>query len=108
MTLNELNYELIEKLYGHFENEETLLEWWATEITKKMKEKGTTGAFTQWCKNNNFKKASYECIKTAIKKADEVLQKFDKNSKEYKEALLLKRRATLAKTFKKWAKQRKK
>lgn len=85
----------------------TILEWWAQDVSKSMKKKGTTGAFTQQCKDMGFRKSSYECIKAAIKKADKIMSEKSKDSKEYKDAVLLKKRATLAKTFKGWAKKKK-
>lgn len=94
MTLSELN-------------ESMLLEWWAQKVAKDMKKKGTVGSFTQQCKDMGFNKSSYACIKAAIKKADKVMAEKPKGSKEYKEALTLKKRAVLAKTFKGWAKKKK-
>lgn len=88
-------------------NESILLEWWAQDVAKNMKKKGTVGAFTQQCKDMGFNKASYACIKSSIKKADKVMAEKPKGSKEYKDAALLKKRAVLAKTFKGWAKKNK-
>ena len=88
-------------------NESMLLEWWAQDVAKSMKKKGTVGAFTQQCKDMGFQKSSYACIKAAIKKADKVLNDTDASKKDHDDAVLLKKRATLAKTFKKMAKKRK-
>lgn len=88
-------------------NESILTEWWAQDVSKSMKKKGTVGAFTQQCKDMGFRKSSYECIKAAVKKADKVLNNPDASKKERDEAVLLKKRATLAKTFKGWSKKKK-
>ncbi len=84
-----------------------LNEWWAQDVAKSMKKKGTVGAFTQQCKDMGFNKSSYACIKAAIKKADKVLNDTDASKKDHDDAVLLKKRATLAKTFKKWGKKKK-
>ena len=84
-----------------------LNEWWAQDVSKSMKKKGTVGAFTQQCKDMGFQKSSHACIKEAIKKADKIMSEKPKGSKEYKDAALLKKRATLAKTFKKWGAKKK-
>jgi len=47
---------------------------WAQDISKSMKKKGTVGAFTQQCKDMGFRKASYNCIKAAIEKADKIIK----------------------------------
>jgi len=84
-----------------------LNEWWAQDVSKSMKKKGTIGAFTQQCKDMGFKKSSYACIKASIEKADKVLNDETASKKEHADAVLLKKRATLAKTFKGWAKKKK-
>lgn len=52
------------------------------------------GAFTKWCVSSGFKKSSFACIKKALIVADRTNNN------------LLKKRAVLARTFKKWAKNR--
>lgn len=88
-----------------------LNEWWAQDVAKSMKEKGTTGAFTQQCKDMGFKKSSFSCIKYVEDEFEKIKDDF-KNGKikktVYDEWALKKKRATLAKTFKKWAKNKKK
>jgi len=84
-----------------------LNEWWAQDVSKSMKKKGTVGIFTQQCKDMGFKKSSYACIKASIEKADKVLNDETASKKEHDDAVLLKKRATLAKTFKGWAKKKK-
>lgn len=92
-------------------NESLLLqEWWAQDVAKSMVQKGTTGAFTQQCKDMGYQKASYECIKDVEKKFEQA--KLDLGSgkiskKEYDDIALMKKRATLAKTFKKWGAKKK-
>jgi len=85
-----------------------LVEYWLQDVSKEMEEEKTKGKFTEWCKKNGFKKASYNCIKKAINEADKILQDPNSSEKERKEAILLKKRAILAKTFKKLASKRKK
>jgi len=84
-----------------------LNEWWAQDVAKSMKKKGTVGAFTQQCEDMGFRKTSYDCIKTAIEKADKIINNPKASKKDHDEAVLLKKRATLAKTFKKWGKNKK-
>jgi len=96
MTLSELN-------------ESMFLEWWAQDVAKSMKKKGTVGAFTQQCKDMGFQKSSYACIKHVEKEYDIIKKKFEKgeiSKKVYDEWALKKKRATLAKTFKGWAKKK--
>ena len=92
-------------------NESLLLEWWMQDVSKSMKKKGTVGAFTQQCKDMGFKKASYSCI-THVEKEFEKIKKLHAdgkiNKKEYKEWALKKKRASLAKTFKKIGLKKKK
>jgi hypothetical protein len=98
MTLNELNAPI------------TLLEWWAQDVAKNMKKKGTVGAFTQQCQDMGFQKSSYNCIKyvkTEYAKAKVAYEKGEVSKKEYDEWALKNKRATLAKTFKGWAKKKK-
>ena len=91
-------------------NESLLNEWWAQDVSKSMKKKGTTGAFTQQCKDMGFQKSSYNCIKHVEKeytKAKKAYENGEISKKEYKEWALKKKRATLAKTFKGWTKKSK-
>jgi hypothetical protein len=85
-----------------------LVEYWLQDVSKEMRKKHTVGAFTKWCQEHGFRKASYKCIETAIKMADEILNNPKASEKERKEAILLKKRAVLARTFKKIAAKRKK
>lgn len=64
MTLSELN-------------ESMLLEWWAQDVAKSMKKKGTVGAFTQQCKDMGFKKSSYACIEYVGKEFEKIKKKFE-------------------------------
>ena len=92
-------------------NESLLFEWWAQDVAKSMKKKGTVGAFTQQCKDMGFNKSSLACIKhveNEYKKAKELYAAGKMNKKEYDEWALKKKRATLAKTFKKWGSKKKK
>ena len=93
-------------------NESLLLqEWWAQDVAKSMKQKGTTGAFTQQCKDMGYNKASYECIKHVNQEYEKAKVAFEAgkiSKQEYDEWALKKKRATLAKTFKKWGAKKKK
>jgi len=84
-----------------------LVEYWLQDVTKEMEEEHTEGTFTQWCIKNGFKKASYACIKKAIEEADKILDNPNASEKQRKMAVKLKKRAILARTFKKIAKKRK-
>jgi hypothetical protein len=91
-------------------NENLLVEWWAQDVSKSMKKKGTTGAFTQQCKDMGFQKSSYSCIKHVEKEYAKAKTKYEAgemSKKDYDEWALKKKRATLAKTFKGWAKKKK-
>lgn len=85
-----------------------LNEWWAQDVSKSMKRLGTKGKFTEQCKEMGFQKASYSCIKFALDKASKILADAESTEQEKSDARLLIKRATLAKTFKKWAKNKKK
>ncbi len=93
-------------------NESLLLqEWWAQDVAKSMKKNGTVGAFTQQCKDMGYQKASYECIKNVEKEYAKAKLDFEAgkiSKKEYDDWALMKKRATLAKTFKKWGAKKKK
>jgi len=92
-------------------NEFLLVEWWAQDVAKSMKKKGTVGAFTQQCKDMGFRKSSIACIthvEQQFKKAKEAYEAGTISKKEYDEWALKKKRATLAKTFKKWGSKKKK
>lgn len=92
-------------------NDSLLFEWWAQDVAKSMKKKGTVGAFTQQCKDMGFNKSSLACIKHVEKeyqKAKKLFADGKMNKKEYEEWALKKKRATLAKTFKKWGSKKKK
>jgi hypothetical protein len=96
MKLQELNGSLI-------------CEWWAQDVAKSMKEKGTVGSFTAQCKEMGFKKSSHSCIKYVEQEYEKAKIKFkngNMSKKEYDAWALKKKRATLAKTFKKWAKKK--
>jgi len=87
-----------------------LNEWWAQDVSKSMKKKGTTGAFTQQCKDMGFQKASYNCINYVKKEFEKIKKQYENgevNKKTYDEWALKKKRATLAKTFKGWSKKKK-
>ena len=88
-----------------------LQEWWAQDVAKSMKKKGTVGAFTAQCQDMGFQKSSGACIKHVEEeyvkaKTDFEAGKITKD--EYDEWALKKKRATLAKTFKKWGAKKKK
>jgi len=90
-------------------NEVVLLEWWAQDVAKAMNAKGTVGAFTQQCKDMGFQKSSYACIKKVEEGYAKAKQQFEAgeiSKEEYEEWALKKKRATLAKTFKGWARKR--
>jgi len=86
---------------------ELLLEYWVQKLNNDMERKGTKGAFTKQCKDMGFRKASYNCIKASIEKADKILKDPEAKKEEKDEARLLKKRAVLARTFKKMAKNKK-
>ena len=91
-------------------NESMLVEWWAQDVSKSMKKKGTAGAFTQQCKEMGFQKSSYNCIKHVEKEFEKIKKQYEAgevDKKTYDEWALKKKRATLAKTFKGWAKKKK-
>jgi hypothetical protein len=108
MKISDLNEMIFEQMDYLFYDEQELMEYWILNVERTMKKNGTRGSFTKYCKENGFKKSSYSCIDYAIDSANEMLKKFKKNTKEYKNAILLKRRAVLAKTFKKISKKRRK
>jgi hypothetical protein len=90
-------------------NESIFLEWWAQDVSKSMKAKGTVGAFTQQCRDMGFQKSSFACINHVNEEFEKIKQQFEAGevSKEvYDEWALKKKRATLAKVFKGWAKNK--
>lgn len=92
-------------------NESLLVEWWAQDVSKAMKKKGTVGAFTQQCKDMGFRKSSLACIKHVEQQYQKAKASYEAGTiskKEYDEWALKKKRATLAKTFKKWGSKKKK
>ena len=92
-------------------NEYLLIEWWANDVSKSMKKNGTIGSFTQQCKDMGFNKASFACISHVEKEFEKIKKLFANgtiNKKDCNEWALKKKRATLAKTFKKWGSNKKK
>lgn len=90
-------------------NELMLLEWWAQDVTKSMKEKGTVGSFTKQCREMGFQKSSYACIRYVEQEFEKIKKQFEVGeiSKEvYDSWVLKKKRATLARVFKGWAKKK--
>lgn len=88
-----------------------LFEWWAQDVAKSMKQKGTVGAFTQQCQDMGFNKSSLACIKYVEEQYNKAKAAYESGTiskKEYEEWALKKKRATLAKTFKKWGSNKKK
>lgn len=88
-----------------------LQEWWAQDVAKSMKNKGTVGAFTAQCQDMGFKKSSMACIsfvEEEYNKAKKAFAAGEMSKEEYDEWALKKKRATLAKTFKKWGARKKK
>lgn len=92
-------------------NEYLILEWWAQDVAKSMKKKGTVGAFTQQCQDMGFQKSSAACIKHVEEEYVKAQKDFEDgkiSKEEYDEWALKKKRAILAKTFKKWGAKKKK
>ena len=54
---------VLEKKLADLNESLVLQEWWAQDVAKSMKKKGTVGAFTAQCQDMGFKKSSGACIK---------------------------------------------
>ena len=92
-------------------NNQILLEWWAEDVVKNMEKNNTKGAFTKQCQDMGFKKASYACIQHVNEEYEKIKNAYNAGKiqrSEYDDWALLKKRATLAKTFKKWGAKKKK
>lgn len=64
---------------------------WIQKVVKRMEQKGTKGAFTEWCKSQGYSGVTWECIRKGKRSSSAIIRK----------------RATLAETFRKIAMRRK-